>query len=210
MPAHSRDHEEREALRDKILGLGERSARKSYYPQLRQRIKELRQTEEYLRTIFNATNDAIFIHDAETGRILDVNEGAERMFGRALHVRPGYFAAYNNLGSIYMRRGEVDRAIRVVREAAETSPDNPFGYHTLGRLYVGIGDYEAAEGAFRRALRISRSFTEARHSLGRLYLRMGRGQDALEQFALALRYQPDDDIARNKLELIRRFMDEQQ
>jgi hypothetical protein len=32
---------EREALRNNILGLGERSSRKSYYPQLRQRVEEL-------------------------------------------------------------------------------------------------------------------------------------------------------------------------
>ena len=135
---------------------------------------------------------------------------AERMFERALQVRPGYFAAYNNLGNIYMRRGEVDRAIGVVREAAEASPDNPYGFHALGRLYLRTDDSEAAEQVLRRALRIDRSFTEARHSLGRLYLRTGRSQEALEQFALAMRYQPDDDIARNKIEMIRRLVSEEQ
>jgi phosphoserine phosphatase RsbU/P len=31
------------ALRDKIIGLGERSLRKSYYPKLQQKLKELEQ-----------------------------------------------------------------------------------------------------------------------------------------------------------------------
>lgn len=42
---------------------------------------ELRSSEERTRTIYNGVNDAILIHDAETGEILDVNLTACRMFG---------------------------------------------------------------------------------------------------------------------------------
>ena len=38
-------------------------------------------SEQNYREIFNATNDAIFLHDAATGRILDVNEAMLRMYG---------------------------------------------------------------------------------------------------------------------------------
>ena len=34
----------------------------------------LRESEESLRTIFNAANDAILVHDIATGKILDVND----------------------------------------------------------------------------------------------------------------------------------------
>ncbi len=40
----------------------------------------LQENEERFRTIFNAVNDAIFIHDAETGVILDVNRKTCEMF----------------------------------------------------------------------------------------------------------------------------------
>ena len=42
---------------------------------------DLRQSEEQARAVFNGVTDAIFIHDAETGRILEVNETACRMTG---------------------------------------------------------------------------------------------------------------------------------
>lgn len=71
----------RNELRDKILGLGENSIRKNYYPQLQARIEELRRAEEKMRTIFNATHDAIFIVDGDGGKILDVNESAVKMYG---------------------------------------------------------------------------------------------------------------------------------
>jgi two-component system cell cycle sensor histidine kinase/response regulator CckA len=41
----------------------------------------LRASEENYRAIFNAANDAIFIHDIETGAILDVNPRMSEMFG---------------------------------------------------------------------------------------------------------------------------------
>ncbi len=41
----------------------------------------LRESEERFRTIYNSVNDAMFIHDLNTGAILDVNETMEKMFG---------------------------------------------------------------------------------------------------------------------------------
>jgi PAS domain S-box-containing protein len=43
--------------------------------------RSLRQSEENYRTIFDSANDAIMIHDAVTGRLLDVNRKTEQMFG---------------------------------------------------------------------------------------------------------------------------------
>ena len=41
----------------------------------------LQASEERFHTIYDSLNDAIFIHDAETGRILDVNETMCRLYG---------------------------------------------------------------------------------------------------------------------------------
>jgi PAS domain S-box-containing protein len=41
----------------------------------------LRKSEDRFRTIFNAVNDAIFVHDLETGVILDVNSRMCEMYG---------------------------------------------------------------------------------------------------------------------------------
>ena len=48
----------------------------------RKRAEEsLQRTEQNYREIFNATNEAIFLHDAATGRVLDVNDAMLRMHG---------------------------------------------------------------------------------------------------------------------------------
>jgi len=43
--------------------------------------RALRESEERFRMIFNAVNDAIFVHDLDTGAILDVNNGMCEMYG---------------------------------------------------------------------------------------------------------------------------------
>jgi len=44
-------------------------------------MEELRCSEENYREIFNGTSDAIFIHDASNGKILDVNQAMLNMYG---------------------------------------------------------------------------------------------------------------------------------
>jgi Flp pilus assembly protein TadD len=136
-------------------------------------------------------------------------EQAERHFRRSLAIRPGYFAAYNNLGSIYVRKGEIPEAIKLMREAIASSPDNKYAWNTLARLLMTENDYAGAEEALKKALKVDKRFTEARHALGKLYVMLGRGREALEQFTLALKYKPEDDIARNKMELIRQLAADQ-
>ncbi len=86
----------RAKLQESIIGLGERSIRKSYYPELQQRIIELERAnaelsneiaerekseqalhkkENYFRALFENAGDAIFIED-EMHRIIDVNTRA--------------------------------------------------------------------------------------------------------------------------------------
>ncbi len=46
-----------------------------------ERTKELEENKNYLQAIFDAPSDAIFIHDAETGAIIDVNKTMLTMYG---------------------------------------------------------------------------------------------------------------------------------
>jgi len=71
--------EEWEKYRNKIIGLGEGSSRKSYYPELQNKIEELETSRENLLTIVNSISDALFIHDQE-GKILLLNKKAQDLY----------------------------------------------------------------------------------------------------------------------------------
>jgi PAS domain S-box-containing protein len=59
-------------LRNKIIGLGERSQRKSYYPELKKRFTEL----EKFKVLLDSSNDLIFLIQKKDGLIVDVNNRA--------------------------------------------------------------------------------------------------------------------------------------
>ena len=63
-----------DTLREKIIGLGERSVRKSYYPELQQKLAEL----ERFRALLDQSNDMVFLLLAPSARIIDINESACR------------------------------------------------------------------------------------------------------------------------------------
>jgi two-component system, cell cycle sensor histidine kinase and response regulator CckA len=72
MSERSEEETTRSALRERIIGLGGRSIRKSYYPALKERVAEL----ERFRALLDQTTDAIFLLQAPSGRVVDVNESA--------------------------------------------------------------------------------------------------------------------------------------
>lgn len=68
-------------LREKIIGLGERSVHKSYYPELQQQIEELKR----FRTLLDHSTDIIFLLELPSGLIVDMNESALKLLG---YIRP--------------------------------------------------------------------------------------------------------------------------
>ncbi len=63
----------------RLIGLGERSLQKSYYPELKKRLAEL----ERFRALLDRSGDLIFLVETETGRIADVNETALKLLGHS-------------------------------------------------------------------------------------------------------------------------------
>jgi len=69
-----------EALRDRLMGLGERSMRKSYYPELRERMEELDRTGSYLRSVMDAMPSILVAVD-ESLRVTLVNARCAALTG---------------------------------------------------------------------------------------------------------------------------------
>jgi PAS domain S-box-containing protein len=75
MPPNASDNWD--SLREKIIGLGERSAHKSYYPELQQQIAELKR----FKALLDQSNDAIFLLEMPSGLIADSNKSASEQLG---------------------------------------------------------------------------------------------------------------------------------
>lgn len=64
--------EDWDALREKIIGLGERSVRKSYYPELQQQYAELKR----FRQLLDQSSELILVFDVASLRVVDANTTA--------------------------------------------------------------------------------------------------------------------------------------
>jgi PAS domain S-box-containing protein len=65
-------HEQLNPLRERLIGLGESSIRKSHYPELQRRLIELQK----FRALLDQSNDAIFLMNVPSGQFTDVNGSA--------------------------------------------------------------------------------------------------------------------------------------
>lgn len=74
-----------DARKDRIIGLGERSFRKSYYPQLRQNLERL----ERFRTLLDRTSDFVILVGLPDGMVADANAALGRLFGESVDVLVG-------------------------------------------------------------------------------------------------------------------------
>lgn len=88
------DGDDWDARKDRIIGLGERSFRKSYYPQLRQNLDRL----ERFRTLLDRTSEFVILVGLPEGLIVDANAALGRLFGENVDALIG--RAFASLGLV--------------------------------------------------------------------------------------------------------------
>lgn len=81
---HSADGDEKywESIKDGIAGLGERSIRKSYYPELKSKIRSLDRQRNFFQSTLNSIPVGVVVMDAN-GQIIQGNPALCAMFGYA-------------------------------------------------------------------------------------------------------------------------------
>jgi PAS domain S-box-containing protein len=140
------------AVQRAMREIGERTRR-------RQAEELLRASERNYREIFNATNDALFLHDAATGAILDVNQMALDMFGYTREEMPTHLPGDPlSAGGPFSH----EEAVRQVRQAAAAGPQ-VFEWHSKrknGELFWSEIALRAANiGGQDRVLAVVRDIT---------------------------------------------------
>lgn len=65
MSEHSKHPHDWKSLREKVIGLGEESIRKSYYPELQQRLRDLEESEARYRSLVEDVSDMIWESDQD-------------------------------------------------------------------------------------------------------------------------------------------------
>ena len=109
--------------------------------------------------------------------------------------------AHNNLGNVFIQKGQVDDAAVHYQKALQINPNSPEALTNLGLALVRKGRVDDAVTQYQKALQINPNSPEAHNNLGLALFQKGRVNDAVTQYQKALAIDPNYVLAHNNLGL---------
>jgi tetratricopeptide (TPR) repeat protein len=103
-------------------------------------------------------------------------------YKQAIKLRPDFIAAYERLGSRYLRSKKFAEAVDVFRQISTLKPGDATAPNNLGEAYLELNRLNEAQESFRQAIRLKPDFGKAYYNLGKCLLAMGNRDGALEQY----------------------------
>jgi tetratricopeptide (TPR) repeat protein len=85
------------------------------------------------------------------------HDSAEKVMHRLLELKPDSYAAYMNLGNVWMNREDYDKAIGNYTKMMELAPGESFGPYILATAYEAKGDPQGARPYYEKAASMKRS-----------------------------------------------------
>ena len=109
--------------------------------------------------------------------------------------------AFFNLGTAYLRKGELKRAESNLNRALELNPFHGSTMSNLGLTYLQMGNVSKAESTLRLAITRIPFHTESLDNLGTLYLNSENYPASVSMFKRAANTSPQSDVLLSKLAL---------
>ena len=116
---------------------------------------------------------------------------SESLWVQTLAVTENNDLAHNNLGSVWLKSGRVDDAIREYQAALKITPDSPLARNNLGSAFLKQGKVAEAIQEFRRVLSRDPQSIRGRFNLAGALLRSGRATEAVAEYEKVLAIKPD-------------------
>ncbi len=117
-------------------------------------------------------------------------EQAMACWQKALHIRPDYADAHNNLGVLLRELRRFDAAGQAFQNALRIEPTHADAHNNLGVLWQEMDRPQAAEAAYRQAIRHQPDHAEAWNNLGHLMEKRKCFEEAEVAYRQAIRIRP--------------------
>ena len=122
------------------------------------------------------------------------------LFEHALDVTSENWMVHNNLGVVFNRCNEIDKAIEHCAEAVRIEPDYAEGHYNLGIALFRKGKVNNAIISWSETVRLDPAHHKAHNNLGAAFSQLGKVEQAIEHWREAVRLNPNDALARRNLE----------
>jgi len=121
---------------------------------------------------------------------------ADKLWLATDKVSPSSPANHNNLGDLYFRKKDYQKAIDEFEKAILLKPDYGDVYHNLGNVYKELGDFDKALVVYEKSLTINPNIWPSYQNIAFIYFLDKKYDLALENLEKAIKLQPQ------RLELI--------
>jgi tetratricopeptide (TPR) repeat protein len=126
-------------------------------------------------------------------------QDSETLWTHTLAVTSKNDVAENNLGIVFLGRGQVDQAISRFQAAVDIRPANAAAHDNLAKAFLRKGRLADAMLHYRKMLEIQPENVETHNILGTALIQQGRVREAIEQWRKALVMQPENGNAKSNL-----------
>jgi type IV pilus assembly protein PilF len=120
------------------------------------------------------------------------NDLALQRYKKAISLKPNFSEAFNNMGALYSKMKEWDKALECFQEAASdilyTTPH--FAYHNMGLVYFYNDDYSRAIENYQKAMILAPSYVNVYYDLASVYIAQNRYEDAIDLYKKASALSP--------------------
>lgn len=135
-------------------------------------------------------------------------KNSETLWNHALAVTGENDVAHNNLGFLFLRRGELDKAIAEFQTALDIRLSNSQTHYNLGAALIqsNLGNalarkqlWDQAIDHLQEAVRLRPDYADAYFNLGSVLFQQGRLDEAVAQWQKALAIRPQDAEAHRNM-----------
>eukprot|EP01112_Ceratiomyxa_fruticulosa_P024239 TRINITY_DN977_c0_g1_i1.p1 TRINITY_DN977_c0_g1~~TRINITY_DN977_c0_g1_i1.p1 ORF type:complete len:484 (-),score=116.50 TRINITY_DN977_c0_g1_i1:123-1574(-) len=109
-------------------------------------------------------------------------------------------------GDEFLKSGQYDKALNSFGDAISLDPDNYNTYYKRAGIYLLKGKYLPALSDLNKILEMNPTFNQARLRRGKTLLTLGRPDDAKLDYELVLKSKPNDIMATNGLESVKKYL----
>jgi len=124
---------------------------------------------------------------------------SETLFKHALAVTTNNDVAENNLGIVYLGRGNLDEAISLLQAAVDLRPDNSPAHENLAKALLKKGKVTDALIHYRKLVELQPDNMEVHNIVGTVLIQQGRIREGVEEWEKVLDIQPDNGNAVSNL-----------
>lgn len=130
----------------------------------------------------------------------DKLDKAKTFLDKAIALKFDYSPAHFLIAQIYIREGNLQKAIERVELVKGSNLGDPGLAFQLGFLYYRNNQIDRAQSEFERAVVLSENYSNARYFLGLIYDQKGQKQKAIEQFEKVAQFNPDNQEVKKILD----------